>query len=65
MQEVEIPRTRRRLYLGHGHADVTDSYEVYEVTAYLRQDGARLRQFLAFNRHPGLSSPTTSAHGAG
>ncbi len=50
MQEAEIPRTRRRLYLGHGQADVTDSYEAYEVTAFLRADGLRLRRLLGLER---------------
>ena len=50
MQEAEIPRTRRRLYLGHGQADVTDSYEAYEVTAFLRADAQRLRRLLGVER---------------
>ncbi len=46
MQEAKIPRTRRRLYLGHGAADVTDTYEPYELTTYLREDAGRLQGLL-------------------
>lgn len=41
-----IPRTRRRLYLGHGRRDVTDLYEEHDVRAFLATDAAALRQFV-------------------
>ena len=47
MEDVEIPPTRRRLYLGHAAQDVTDRYERREVTAFLAEDRDRLRKVLA------------------
>lgn len=43
MESAGIPRTRRRMYLGHGASDVTDLYEQHEVAAYLLEDRAKLR----------------------
>lgn len=46
LESAGIPRTRRRLYLGHGARDVTDLYESHEVTAFLRDDAKRLAGLL-------------------
>jgi hypothetical protein len=46
MQDAEIPRVRRKRYLGHGKRDVTDDYEWYEVLAYLREDAGKMRALL-------------------
>lgn len=46
MEDAQIPRIRRRQYLGHGEQDVSDKYEGYEVDAYLREDAERLRALL-------------------
>jgi hypothetical protein len=46
LQDAGIPRVRRKRYLGHGKRDVTDDYEFYEVTEYLRDDAAKLRAAL-------------------
>ena len=46
LESAGIPRTRRRLYMGHGARDVTDLYEVHEVHAFLREDAAKLRALL-------------------
>lgn len=46
LEAAGIPRTRRRMYMGHGARDVTDLYEQHEVTAFLVEDGAKLRAFL-------------------
>jgi len=45
MESSGIPRTRRRLYMGHGAGDVTDLYEQHEVTAFLVEDATKLRAF--------------------
>jgi len=45
-EDAEIPRTRRRMYLGHGVRDVTDLYEKREVTAFLAEDRERLRRVI-------------------
>jgi hypothetical protein len=50
LEAAGVPRTRRRLYLGHGAGDVTDLYELHEVAAFLIEDGARIRTFLSL-RH--------------
>lgn len=44
MELAGIPRTRRRMYLGHSGKDVTDLYERAEVAAFLVEDAERLRQ---------------------
>lgn len=46
MEEAPIPRTRRKLYMGHGATDVTDLYERHDVERFLKEDGERLRAFL-------------------
>ena len=47
MELARIPRTRRRLYMGHGRKDVTDLYEFHEVQRFLEEDAATLRAWLA------------------
>lgn len=54
MELAGIPRTRRRLYLGHSAKDVTDLYERHEVDAYLAEDAKKLRALL------GLPAPTVT-----
>lgn len=46
MEEAGIPRTRRKLYMGHGKTDVTDLYERHDVTRYLLEDAEKLRAYL-------------------
>ena len=46
---AQIPRTRRRLYLGHGSADVTDRYEKHELSEYLVRDSERIRAYIQQN----------------
>lgn len=46
MEDAEIPRTRRMMYLGHGATDVTAKYERREITAFLTEDRARLLKVL-------------------
>ena len=46
LEAAGIPRTRRRLYLGHGNADVTDLYEWHQIEQFLAEDAAKLRAFL-------------------
>jgi hypothetical protein len=50
MEEAGIPRARRRLYLGHRPADVTDLYEMGELTRYLCEDADQLRRYLSRNQ---------------
>lgn len=45
LEAAGIPRTRRRLYAGHGTKDVTDLYEAHEISEYLSADAAKLRAF--------------------
>lgn len=59
LESAGIPRTRRRLYLGHGAADVTDLYERHEVTAFLVDDARRLTSLL---EPPRRKSPHKSPH---
>jgi len=46
MEEAQIPRTRRRQYMGHSTGDVTDIYETHEVDRYLSDDAAKLENFV-------------------
>lgn len=41
-----IPRTRRRLYRGHGKQDIGDEYEGHEVARFVREDGAMFAAWL-------------------
>lgn len=45
LEGAGIPRTRRRLYMGHGARDVTDLYEAHQVQQFLREDGEKLAAF--------------------
>lgn len=46
LESAGIPRTRRRLYMGHGAGDVTDLYERHQVDAFLAEDAERLSRFI-------------------
>lgn len=46
LEAAGIPRTRRKLYLGHGATSVTDLYERHHVDSFLVEDAERLRQFI-------------------
>jgi integrase len=58
LEAAGVPRTRRRMYMGHGVRDVTDLYEQHEVTTYLVEDAAKLAAYV--NRKPPTISATTS-----
>jgi integrase len=45
-ESASVPRTRRRLYLGHGRRDISDLYEEHDVRAFLQEDAERLRTFV-------------------
>jgi integrase len=49
LEAAGIPRTRRRLYRGHGAQDVGDLYEAHEVAAFLAEDAARLKKHIKFH----------------
>jgi integrase len=46
MIEANVPRPRRKLYLGHAADDITSLYEWQEVRDYLEQDAAKMRAVL-------------------
>ena len=50
LELAQIPRTRRKLYLGHSAGDITDLYERHEIDAFLSADGRTLRAWLATER---------------
>lgn len=52
MEHAGVPRTRRRMYMGHGAADVTDLYEQQEVAQFLNEDGAKMRAWLVSQGAP-------------
>jgi len=57
LESAGVPRTRRRLYLGHGARDVTDFYESHEVTAFLREDAERLAALSKSHHNSHHTSP--------
>lgn len=46
LESAGIPRTRRRLYMGHGAKDVTDLYEAHEIREFLQDDANKLTDYL-------------------
>lgn len=44
--EAEIPRIRRKLYVGHSDSDLHDLYERRNIEAFLAEDAAKLRAYL-------------------
>lgn len=52
LEAAGVPRTRRKLYLGHGAGDVTGLYELHEVAAFLAEDAQKLRVFLGAPTEP-------------
>ncbi len=49
LESAGIPRTRRKLYMGHSASDITDLYERHEVAAFLTDDAKKLRDFLSLH----------------
>lgn len=54
LEAAGIPRTRRKVYMGHGPANVTDLYERHEITEHLASDATKLQALLKL--------PPTKAH---
>ena len=50
MEAAGIPRTRRRIYMGHGTSDITSLYERHEVAGFLKEDAAKLDAYITANR---------------
>jgi hypothetical protein len=46
MIDAQIPRNRRKMYMGHSASDVSDLYEKAEITSYIRRDRRKLLRFL-------------------
>jgi integrase len=46
LEAAGIPRTRRKLYMGHSAGDVTALYELHEVRAFLAADAAKIQALL-------------------
>jgi hypothetical protein len=59
LELADIPRTRRKLYMGHAAGDVTDLYERAQVTEFLAGDAKKVRAFLGadFEASSPVSSP--------
>jgi integrase len=64
MEAAGVPRTRRRLYLGHGAGDVTGLYELHEVAAHLAADASLLRAFLGLSHTKGHTMTIERSEGA-
>jgi integrase len=54
LEAAGIPRTRRKLYLGHGQTDVTDLYEWHEVKAFVVDDRAKLQAHIGREQRKAL-----------
>ncbi len=46
LESAGVPRTRRKLYMGHAASDVTDLYERHEIASFLVEDAQKLLAFL-------------------
>lgn len=46
MEAAGIPRTRRRIYRGHGPKDVGDLYEHHEIEQFIADDSVRLSDYV-------------------
>lgn len=65
MEMAGIPRTRRRLYMGHAVGDVTDRYEGHDVTPYIPGDRGLLLDYVTRELlELGKSSPDFSPKAA-
>ena len=64
LEAAGIPRTRRKLYLGHGASDVTALYELHEVAAFLVEDAAKLSTFLGLSHTKVHTMTLSKAEGA-
>lgn len=63
LEAAGVPRTRRRLYMGHAQQDVTDLYEEHEVRAYLKEDADRLKRYLDQASITSHTTKTLELHG--
>lgn len=54
LEAAEIPRTRRKMYLGHAGGDVTSLYEQHEVKQFLSDDALKLERYLSSTERKGL-----------
>jgi integrase len=64
MESAGIPRTRRKLYMGHGTADITDLYERHEVEAFLVDDAVKLDAYVRKFTTLHTKAPTIRLMGA-
>ena len=46
LEAAAIPRTRRKLYLGHGARTVTDLYEWVDVNEFIAGDSLKLSRYV-------------------
>lgn len=53
LESSGIPRTRRRIYRGHGMKDIGDLYEHHEITAFLIEDAGTIQTFLGLSHTAG------------
>jgi len=61
MEAAGIPRTRRKIYMGHSVGDVTGLYEQHEVEAFLTEDAAKLESFVRAGERETLKLETQKA----
>lgn len=47
LEAAGVPRTRRKLYMGHAGGDVTSIYEQHEVDQFLLEDTRRIENYLS------------------
>lgn len=47
LEAAGVPRTRRKMYMGHAGGDVTSLYERHEVAQFLDEDARRIQTYLA------------------
>jgi integrase len=50
LERSRVPRTMRRLLMGHSSRDISDDYEWAEISRFMRAIAARFRKFLGKDR---------------
>ena len=46
MEDADVQRTHRKIYMGHGPKDVTDIYERKDIERFLVEDSEKLRKYV-------------------
>jgi integrase len=57
LEMAGVPRSRRKMYMGHSAGDTTGLYEAHEIEAYLKADAQRVQAYILKAVRPELVKP--------